>query len=118
MNTLERNFIGLRGKLALNRPESTLYDVYLNNRGAKTTCSVPLKQPKSVTFLDTGRVIIGCNYSVAQRPAMDASALLLQSALLHHAKESQYYWSDMALKAMCVGLCLYVAVSLCIWGSV
>lgn len=118
MSNKRLNNMVLDRNLVFNSPNSTSYDVYLNNKGSKTTCSVWGIEQKSNTFHDTGKVIIGCKHSVSQKPMMDASAVWLQIALLQHASESKYYWSDLALQAMLVALCLYVTVSLVIWGSV
>jgi hypothetical protein len=49
---------------------------------------------------------------------MDNDAIILQTALLQYERERQYFWSDMALQTMLVVVCLYVAVSLVIWGAV
>ena len=104
--------------LVFNTPNSTSYDVYLGKRERKPTYSALQKISKSNTFHDTGKVIIGCNYSVSHKPVMDNDALVLQAALLQYEREREYYWSDMALQVMFVFVCLYVAVSVVIWGSI
>ena len=104
--------------LVLNNRNNDLYDVYLGKRDPKPTYSVWGIRQKSTTFHDTGKVVIGSNYSVAHKPVLDNDALVLQAALLQYEKERQYYWSDLALQIMWVGVCIWFAVSLVIWGSV
>ena len=104
--------------LVFNTPNFTSYDVYLGKREPKSTYSVLHRGTKSNTFLDTGKVIIGSKHSVSHKPVMDNDALVLQAALLQYEREREYYWSDMALQVMFVFVCLYVAVSVVIWGSV
>jgi hypothetical protein len=102
----------------MNYINDTSYDVYLGKRERKPTYSVLHRGLKSNTFHNTGKVIIGSKYSVSHKPVMDNDAIALQVALLQYEKERQYYWSDMALQVMFVLVCLYVAVSVVIWGSV
>jgi hypothetical protein len=102
----------------LNNRINTSYDVYLNKKEAKARCSVPLRESKSNTFTDTGKVIIGSKFRISQKPVMDNDAVVLQTALLQYERERKYYWSDMVLQTMLVAVCLYGAVSLVIWGAV
>jgi hypothetical protein len=118
MNTKRNMSIQMGSQLVFNRANLTSYDVYLLNKEAKARCSVPLGEQKSNTFLDTGKVIIGSKYRIAQRPVMDNDAVVLQTALLQYERERQYYWSDMAIQIMLGAVCLYGAVSLVIWGAV
>lgn len=118
MITNQRNSIAMCGNLFSNKASSNAYDVYLNKRAANTTYSVPSREQKSNTFTDTGKVIIGCKYSAAQRPLMDENAITLQVALLQDAENNKFDWCDKTLLAMLVAVCLYGAVSLCIWGAV
>lgn len=109
---------GFGSYLLLNNRINNSYDVYLGKRDPKPTYSVWGIRQKSTTFHDTGKVVIGSNYSVAHKPKLDNDALVLQAALLQYEKERQYFWSDLALQTMCVGVCIWFAVSLVIWGSV
>jgi hypothetical protein len=110
--------IQMGSQLVFNRANLTSYDVYLNKKEVKARCSVPIRESKSNTFLNTGKVIIGSKFSIAQRPVMDNDAVVLQTALLQYERERQYFWSDMAIQIMLGAVCLYVAVSLVIWGAV
>ena len=118
MSTNLGNSMAMTRNLVLNNQKSTSYDVYLNYKGVNTTDSVFTKEPKSNTFLNTGRVVIGSKHIVAQRPEMDSDAALLQDALLYRPTNSQYSQADSALILIFIGLCFYVAVSLVIWGSI
>jgi hypothetical protein len=102
----------------LNNRINTSYDVYFKNKERNHTSSVLVGEPKSNTFTDTGKVIIGSKYRVSQKPVMDNDAVVLQTALLQYERERKYYWSDMAIQIMLGAVCLYGAVSLVIWGAV
>ena len=77
MSTNLGNSMAMTRNLVLNNQKSTSYDVYLNYKGVNTTDSVFTKEPKSNTFLNTGRVVIGSKHIVAQRPEMDSDSVLL-----------------------------------------
>jgi len=109
---------GFGSYLLLNNRINNSYDVYLNKREPKPTYSVLHNSLKSNTFHNTGKVIIGSRYSVSHKPVMDNDAIALQVALLQYEKERKYFWSDLALQTMCVGVCIWFAVSLVIWGAV
>ena len=118
MSTKRNMGIQMGSQLVFKRPISTTYDVYFRKKERNNTSSVLVGEPKSNTFLDTGKVIIGSKHSVSQKPVMDNDAIILQTALLQYERERQYFWSDMALQTMLVVVCLYVAVSLVIWGAI
>ena len=118
MSTKRNMSIQMGSHLVFNRPNSASYDVYLDKKEAKARCSVPMREPKSNTFHDTGKVIIGSAFSVSQKPVMDNDAVVLQTALLQYERERQYFWSDMAIQIMLGAVCLYVAVSLVVWGAI
>ena len=107
-----------RQNVVMNYINNTSYDVYLNKKDSNNTSSVLNSEPKSNTFFNTGKVIIGSAFRVTHKPVMDNDAVVLQIALLQHSRERKYFWSDLALQIMLVAVCLWCAVSLVIWGAV
>ena len=118
MRTSEHDCMQMARNLVCKTQNPIPYDVYLNNKEVKARGSVFPSKPKSNTFLDTGKVVIGSRHIVSQRPEMDADAHLLQAALLHHSKEARFKAPDLALKTIAFGLCSYVTVSLMTRGTV
>lgn len=118
MNTYKRNSMGMSTDLVCNTQKRTSYDVYLNNKAANTTSSVFDSPTESNTFLNTGKVLIGSKYIVSREPEVDADASFLQDALLHNPQNIDYAASDFTLNMIYIGVFVYVAVTLVIWGSI
>jgi len=104
--------------LVSNKPNFTLYDAYWNNKAVKTTSSGFFTWSESNTPLSVESVSDDLNQIVAHDLTMDADALKLQAALLKPPVNSDYFLADSVLYLIFVCLCLYVTVSLVIWGSV